>query len=241
MPPFITRSQNLRPTSSGSTSMAVIITSATDDHRSANAKLARISSRRNGDVSTRKRRHAMQAILPGILTWTWFSEPHGYDFNGYLIERAEGNLCVDPVQPGDERLAEIARLGVSQILLTNRNHSRASNAIRERTGARTLITPEDAPHAISQGTVIDGDLRPGETVGPLTVVAASGKSPGEVALHWPERRILFVGDAVIGNPPGRCGLLREKVMDDPAQLRRSVRRLLDLDFDTLLFGDGVSI
>jgi glyoxylase-like metal-dependent hydrolase (beta-lactamase superfamily II) len=50
-----------------------------------------------------------------------------------------------------------------------------------------------------------------------------------------------VGDAVIGNPPGQCGLLREKVMDDPARLRQSVRNLLELDFDTLLFGDGASI
>jgi glyoxylase-like metal-dependent hydrolase (beta-lactamase superfamily II) len=60
-------------------------------------------------------------------------------------------------------------------------------------------------------------------------------------LHWPERRILIVGDAVIGTPPGQCGLLRDKVMDDPAQLRDSVRRLLALDFDTLLVGDGAPI
>ena len=80
-----------------------------------------------------------------------------------------------------------------------------------------------------------------ERIGPLAIVAVPGKSPGEVALHWPERRLLIVGDAVIGNPPGQCGLLREKVMDDPAHLKASVRKLLDLEFDTLLFGDGVSI
>ena len=62
-----------------------------------------------------------------------------------------------------------------------------------------------------------------------------------MALHWPERKLLIVGDAVIGNPPGQCALLREKVMDDPARLRRSVRTLLDLEFDTLLLGDGASI
>jgi len=62
-----------------------------------------------------------------------------------------------------------------------------------------------------------------------------------VALHWPERRLLIVGDAVVGNPPGKCGLLREQVMDDPAALRRSVVKLLDLDFDSILMGDGVSI
>jgi hypothetical protein len=50
-----------------------------------------------------------------------------------------------------------------------------------------------------------------------------------------------VGDAVIGNPRGHLGLLREKVMDDPPRLRRSIQELLALDFDTILVGDGVSI
>ena len=48
------------------------------------------------------------------------------------------------------------------------------------------------------------------------------------------------GDA----PPcavGSCSLLRERVLDDPARLRASVRALLELDFDTLLAGDGESI
>jgi len=58
---------------------------------------------------------------------------------------------------------------------------------------------------------------------------------------WPERGILIVGDAIIGNPPGQCGLLPERVMDDPARLRSSVRGFLDLDFDILLVGDGEPI
>ena len=77
--------------------------------------------------------------------------------------------------------------------------------------------------------------------GPFDVIAAAGKSPGEIALYWDERKILIVGDAVIGNPPGACALLPERVMDDPARLRGSVRELLALDFDILLFGDGVAI
>ena len=60
-------------------------------------------------------------------------------------------------------------------------------------------------------------------------------------MWWRDRRILIVGDAIIGNPPGQCGLLPERVMDDPARLRASVRALLDLDFDTLLVGDGEAI
>jgi glyoxylase-like metal-dependent hydrolase (beta-lactamase superfamily II) len=183
----------------------------------------------------------MHEIVPDILTWTWFSEPHGYNFNGHLVRQASGNLCIDPVQPDETCLAELERVGVARILLTNRNHSRAANLVRARTGAKTFIHAEDAAHARGQGTELDGELKVGENAGPFTIVSAAGKSPGEIALYWSERKLLVVGDAVIGNPPGQCGLLREKVMDDPARLRRSVRALLDLDFDTLLCGDGASI
>lgn len=183
----------------------------------------------------------MPELLKDIFTWPWFSEPHGYNFNGYLICHAGGNLCIDPVEPPEETLEEIARRGVARILLTNRNHSRAANRLRTRVGARTAIHPADAPHARSQGTELDDELRLGQKVGPLVVVGVSGKSPGEVALHWPERRILIVGDALVGAPPGRLKLLPEKVVDDPPRLRQSVRGLLTLDFDILLPGDGEPI
>jgi glyoxylase-like metal-dependent hydrolase (beta-lactamase superfamily II) len=183
----------------------------------------------------------MQEILPDIFTWSSFSEPHGYNFNGYLVRDAEGNLCIDPVLPGEDDLAEIERMGVAKVLLTNRNHTRGATTIRARTGAPVLIHADDAAYAQSQGTTTDGELRIGEGIGPLTIEAAPGKSPGEVVLHWPQRRLLFVGDAIVGNPPGRCALLREKVLDDPPRLRRSVRSLLELDFDALLFGDGTPI
>jgi glyoxylase-like metal-dependent hydrolase (beta-lactamase superfamily II) len=183
----------------------------------------------------------MHEILSGIWTWPWFSEPHGYNFNGHLIVHAAGNLCIDPVEPTAADLEEIARLGVSRILLTNRNHSRAANKVRARTSARTAIHPADAPHARKEGADLDDELSLGDQIGPFVVVPVPGKSPGEVALHWPERKILIVGDAVVGDPPGRCKLLPEKVIDDPPRLRESVRALLGLNFDTLLVGDGEPI
>lgn len=183
----------------------------------------------------------MHEILPDILTWSWPSPPHGYNFNGYLIRQAAGNLCIDPADPTPEDLADIVRHGVGRILITNRNHVRDANRIRSRTGARTAIHADDAGYAQGQGAVIDDHLMVGESVGPLRVVGVPGKSPGEVALHWPERRVLIVGDAVIGNPPGQLSLLRERVMDDPARLRASVRALLALDVDVVLVGDGAPI
>jgi len=183
----------------------------------------------------------MRDIVSDILTWPWFSEPHGYNFNGHLVRDPGGNICIDPVEPTAEDMETLVREGVACIILTNRNHSRAANRVRARTGARTVIHANDADHARNQGTELDDGLNLGDTVGPFEVVDAAGKSPGEVALLWPDRRILIVGDAIIGNPPGQCGLLPERVMDDPSRLRGNLRKLLDLDFDILLVGDGEPI
>ena len=181
---------------------------------------------------------SMRDIVSDILTWPWFSEPHGYNFNGHLVRNPDGNICIDPVELTEDDMDTLIGEGVARIILTNRNHSRAANRVRTGTGARTVIHADDADHARSQETELDDALEVGGTVGPFEVVNASGKSPGEVALLWPERGILIVGDAIIGNPQGQCGLLPERVMDDPARLRSSVRKFLELDFDILLVGDG---
>ncbi len=183
----------------------------------------------------------MREVLAGIWSWDWFSEPHGYDFHGTLVVHEEGNLCIDPVEAGEDDLDKLAEQGVARILITNRNHARAANLVRARTGARVAIHPADAAHAREQGLEIDDELKAGQRVGPLEIVAVPGKSPGEIALHDSARRLLIVGDAVIGNPPGELSLLRERVMDDPPLLRRSVRQLLKLDFDSVLVGDGEAI
>jgi glyoxylase-like metal-dependent hydrolase (beta-lactamase superfamily II) len=183
----------------------------------------------------------MREIVEGIFTWPWFSQRHGYDFNGYLVRHPEGNLCIDPVEMPPEVLDEIARLGVQRIALTNRNHFRASMKVKERTGAPIAIHAADAAFAREKGTEIDEQLRAGERLGPFDIVAASGKSPGEVALHWLERRILLVGDACVGKPPGECALLPDAVIDDKPRLVASLRALAALDFEALLLADGAPI
>ena len=80
----------------------------------------------------------METIAGDIPSWSWFSEPYGYTFNSFLIPSADGNICIDPVEPSEEGLVELARSDVSRILLSNRNHVRACNQVRARTGARTF-------------------------------------------------------------------------------------------------------
>lgn len=184
----------------------------------------------------------MKILLPDVLGWSWFSERHGYDFNGYLFRHPRGNVAIDPVEASAADLDALAGEGVARIVLTNRNHVRASRELRERTGARVVMHGADAAYARGQGAAVDEEIAVGGRVGPFVALDAHGKSPGEIALHWPERRLLVVGDACVGKPPGACALLPESVIDDPAALRRSLARLAaEIDFDALLVGDGAPI
>jgi len=96
----------------------------------------------------------MREIVDDVVTWSWLSEPHGYDFNGYFVRHSAGNLCIDPVEPAAEVLDLLAREGVARILLTNRNHARRSELVRARTGAAVAIHAADAAHARAQGAVV---------------------------------------------------------------------------------------
>src|SRR4029077_20591000 len=107
----------------------------------------------------------MREIVDGIVPWSWLSEPHGYDFNGYFVRHSAGNLCIDPVEPAAEVLDLLAREGVARILLTNRNHAGRRERGRPGPGPPGAIHAADAAHARAQGAVVADELRAGERVG----------------------------------------------------------------------------
>jgi hypothetical protein len=80
----------------------------------------------------------VRELLPGIFVWPWYSERHGYDFNGTLVLHESGNICIDPVEPPDDLLETLANQGVARILLTNRNHALGQGAILVGDGVEIL-------------------------------------------------------------------------------------------------------
>jgi glyoxylase-like metal-dependent hydrolase (beta-lactamase superfamily II) len=86
----------------------------------------------------------------------------------------------------------------------------------------------------------DGDTIPGPA--PLQVIHTPGHTPGSISLHFPERGILFYGDALFNAHPvtGKQGLrfpIRPVTLDRAAA-RKSVERLSHLEIKVLCPGHG---
>jgi glyoxylase-like metal-dependent hydrolase (beta-lactamase superfamily II) len=92
--------------------------------------------------------------------------------------------------------------------------------------------PAVVDQACSGGEVIDCN-------GGITVIATPGHSPGSISYYLPDKRILFTGDALSGEPeaklPPRAGCA------DYPQARLSVKKLTALSFDICCFGHGTPV
>jgi len=83
---------------------------------------------------------------------------------------------------------------------------------------------------------VDATLEDGDTVGPVRVLHTPGHTPGHLAFWWPERRVLFAGDAIATYPVFDPGWYAFTL--NPTQHRASLNRMAELDADVLAVGHG---
>ena len=174
-------------------------------------------------------------------SWSIFSQERQIDFNGHLWVRDQGNVLIDPVPMASEDLEQFDQLGgAAWIVLTNRDHEREAVFFQNRSGAR--ISAHSADAGLFDRPP-DRLLDDGEEIVPglQAVHLEHGKSPGEIALFWPALKLVLSGDLVVGAPAGRLTLLPDPKLADPPKAALSLRKLLQLDFDAMLVGDGHSI
>jgi metallo-beta-lactamase superfamily protein len=182
----------------------------------------------------------MREIVPDVQMWSVPVPDRGYDFNGFAVATEDGTVLIDPVEPKQDGWGAIDMLApFAGLWVTNRNHSRAAAAFRERYGLEVAAHEADAGRleAGADRTVTGDERLPGD----IQMIHVPGKSPGEVAFHLPRARALIVGDVVVGDPPGELSTYPEKVIDDMEELHRSAAKLLEYDFDALLLCDGEPI
>jgi len=182
----------------------------------------------------------MREIVPDVQMWSVFQPDKGYAFNGFAVATEDGTILIDPPEPTEDGWGAVDLLApFAGVWITNRNHSRAAAAFRDRYGVTVHAHEADAGRleAGADQTVRGDERLPGD----VQLIHVPGKSPGEIAFHVPRSRALIVGDVVIGVPAGELSTYPEKVIDDMEQLHRSAARLLDYDFDALLLCDGEPI
>ena len=88
---------------------------------------------------------------------------------------------------------------------------------------------------------IDRDIADGQEIGStgLRAIHTPGHTSGHISYFWPERGgVLFVGDAAANNF-GRLDFGYSS--EDMAAGKRSFRKLAELDFETAVFGHGLTI
>jgi glyoxylase-like metal-dependent hydrolase (beta-lactamase superfamily II) len=144
------------------------------------------------------------------------------------------------------------------------DHTGNVETLIDRSGAELCVHADDAPYVDgrspwqpSKGVIgpllekfapaqftlkVDRELRDGDVLpfaGGLRVVHAPGHTPGHIALYAKEHRTLFTGDALMNI--GGLRLPMSTSSHDMEQAKRSVRRLVELDFDIALPGHGAPI
>src|SRR5215212_1291173 len=86
---------------------------------------------------------------------------------------------------------------------------------------------------------VDGHVEAGDTVGPVRVLHTPGHTPGHLAFWWPERQVLFAGDAIATYPVFEAGWPAFNL--NPTRQRLSLRLMSELDARVLAVGHGEPI
>jgi len=182
----------------------------------------------------------LKPVVDDVWRWSVWNEPRKLWFNGHLLRMGDTAVLVDPVL-ADERVAEDIDESGGQCLkwwciVTNADHRRAALEARRRFGAQILVPRGDADRidVVADDTIDDGDV-----IAELRVVRVpDAKTVGEIALFWPARKILVLGDAAIGRPSGALSMLADEKFANPAAARAAVAALAELGPDVVLVGDG---
>src|SRR6266446_9371601 len=168
----------------------------------------------------------------------------GYAGSGERIERA--------LHAHGHELSKLAR-----VVITHGHPDHAGSArelaalgipilIHPADAANLGVTWRDALQRPSRGRVFaamtpqpadvvsieDGQVLP--MLGGLRVVHTPGHTPGSVCLYGARDRILFVGDS-LQRRFGRVSFASGLYSDDHAAAKRSVKRLAELDVETIVF------
>jgi hypothetical protein len=182
----------------------------------------------------------MREISPGLWHWTARHEHIGTDVSSYYLPSER--VVIDPMIPPEGVEWFVERGAPADVLLTNRHHDRHSWRLRERFGCTIHCVRNGIHELAGRGPVEPFDFGD-ELPGGVIAHEVDAICPDETALHIPDHRALACADGVVqSRPADGLRFVSDRLMDDPDETKRALRdayrRLLDLDFDTVLLAHG---
>ncbi len=183
----------------------------------------------------------MKEILENIWSWSIFSEEKGYNFNSLLISDDNKRVLIDPVKTTDEEINFIrTKAPIEAIYLTNKDHLRDACNLKQKLNIPIWIHSEDKQYLQDEADYIFSD-EDKLACGIEVIHLNDQKSPGECAFFIRNKKILILGDALIGHPAGGLKLLPAAKYKDINKTKEGLLKLQTLPFNSLLLGDGESI
>jgi len=184
----------------------------------------------------------MEEIARGIYHWTAMHPGIGAPVSSYYIEPAA--IVLDPMEPEDGFDFFEGR-NLDKVVLTNRHHYRHSDRFHARFGIPTLVV-EQGEHEL--------EGRPGVETYAFGDEVAPGVTSHPIEPSWPDEGALHIalGPGLLALADGAVHygddvhFVPDEPLGDPVErtkelLRHGYGRLLDLDFDSLLFAHGSPI
>lgn len=180
----------------------------------------------------------IEEILPGLAQWTAFHEGIGQPV--YTHFQLGSGTLIDPVVPEDglEAVAELAT--PQQIVLTNRHHFRDSARYVERFGGPVFCHEAGIYHFAGERAV-RGFMFDEQLTSDVRALELGSICPEETTLLLDsDECVLRFGDGVTRDEDGGLAFMPDALLGEhPEEVRaglgRNLRRMLDEDFNALLF------
>jgi glyoxylase-like metal-dependent hydrolase (beta-lactamase superfamily II) len=177
----------------------------------------------------------IEEVVPGVWHWSLADERiGGYVGSSHAVRGEVGSVLIDPLPLADSALERL--LPVDTIVLTAGTHQRSSWRLRRELGARVYapatvrLVDEEPDVRYAEGDELPGRLEPFFAPGPGTTQHA--------LLLRGRPNVLFTSDLFVHQPGEELGFVPDEYVHDPAETRRTARRILELDFDVLCVGHG---
>ncbi len=179
----------------------------------------------------------VEEVAPGV--WHWLLQDdriRGWS-SAHAVSSYDGTVLVDPVPLATDALAQLG--DVTAICITAGTHQRSAWRFRRELGARVY-----AP-ALSRQIDEEPDERYGDgdrLPGGLNAVFTPGAGTTQHTFVLDrDGGIAFVADLVTNYPGRGLAFVAERHLHDPEEMRRSVRKLLDLPFTLLCLAHGAPL